>query len=95
MVLSLQARLRKGGTSWGRTHKKGHAGHTKGDTRGGMPLRRLWPVDKSHQGSDTPEGTAAHGGIHAGAEEMSKKEGAMKEKSKKQGVAKKKTLYRP
>lgn len=52
-------------------------------------------MDKSHQGSDTPEGTAAHGGIHAGAEEMSKKEGAMKEKSKKQGVAKKKTLYRP
>lgn len=52
-------------------------------------------MDKSHQGSDTPEGTAAHGGIHAGAEEMSKKEGAMKEKSKKQGVAKKNPLQAP
>lgn len=58
-----------------------------------MPLRRLWPVDKSHQGRDTPEGTAAHGRIHARAEKMSKKEGAMKEKSKKEGVAKK-NLYR-
>lgn len=53
-----------------------------------MPLRRLWPGDKPRQGRDTPEGTAAHGGIHAKAEEMSKKEEAMKEKSEKQGVAK-------
>lgn len=72
------------------------AGHTKKELydtqkatqRGGMPLRRLWPVDNSHQGRDTSEETAAHGRIHARAEEMSKKEGAVKEKSKKQGVAK-------
>ena len=64
------------------------AGHTKGDVRGGVPLRRLWPVNQSHRGRDTPEGTAARGGIHARAEEMNKKEEAMTEKGKKQGVAK-------
>lgn len=31
-----------------------------------------------------PKGTVAHGAIHARAEEMSKKEGDIKEKSKKQ-----------
>lgn len=46
-------------------------------------------MDRSHHSRNTPEGTAAHGGIHVGAEEMRKKEGAMKEEGKKQGVAKK------
>lgn len=45
-------------------------------------------MDRSHQSRNTPEGTAAHGGIHVGAEEMRKKEGTMKEGGKKQGVAK-------
>jgi len=83
-VPSLQPGLRKGGNSWGRTLEKGGAGHTKGDTRRGTPLRLLWPLDKPRQGRDASEGTAAHGRIHARAEEMSNKEGAVKEKSEKQ-----------
>lgn len=46
-------------------------------------------MDRSHHSRNTPEGTAAHGGIHVGAEEMRKKEGAMKEEGKKQAVPKK------
>lgn len=89
MLPSLQAGLRNSSNSWSRIQKKGDAECTKGDTRGGMPLRRLWPADKSHQGRGIPGRTAAYGGIHVKAEEMSKKKKATKVKNKKQGVVKK------